>query len=544
MPAAVVPLAHIDWRHQINALKPWSSPETLVCADISGQPLSQAIALARAWLKDEDAPQKIRLMWLTDLASFARQVDLHEAQCCGVAPWAVTGLQSVCLTDSRIDLTIGVGEYEGLASKLRLQADVVVCQEQSVIPVGLARPLALLVRLDRQDVELLSTPQAPLAVKQSAIRRDRVSKARRVAIVGGGITGLTTAAVLADDGCEVTVVDAQRMHEGHVAAALTPVISSDDNPRSRLSRAGALAAGNWWREFGGQATLACGALQLQRPAMAKRVTDLQAQAHALDMPQWARWVGPDAASEIAGLQLSRGGIFYPGAWMVKVGELLAHIAKTFSLQQLDHRVHRMSRVDQQWRLFDAHGALLTQADTVVLANAFDTVDLLKRSDLSAALDRCRRLPSLHRLAGEVTCLPATSLAGGPHCIVGGDGYVLPAVNGWCVTGGTYVRGAAEARCTEEGRVANIERARDLLSIDTITMDDKLDTLPGWAGWRAVLPGRLPAIGPLSGVPACWVFTGGASRGLTWSVLGAKLIRDGIKGHQPTLESDLLDMIAL
>ena len=353
-----------------------------------------------------------------------------------------------------------------------------------------------------------------------------------VTVVGGGICGSSVAAMLAKDGWQVTLCAPAFSHAGHFAAALTPVISSDDNPRSRLSRLGAAMAGQFWRDLQANSPepfgQACGALQLQRPEGAKRVQDLRRQATVLGQPDWARWVERDEASALAGIGLPRGGIWYPEGWLLQVPKLIQALQATPGLALAARQIARIQNTTSGWLVFDEAGDLVTQSDAVVLANAFDALGLLERSQLYDTLNACERLKALHRLAGEVTLLPASALEGGPRCIVGGDGYVLPSVDGWCVSGGTYVRGAEAAVCSETGRPANIERASVLLGRD-VRIDEPAN-LPGWAGWRAVLPGRLPAIGRLPNVDGLWVFTAAASRGLTWSVLGARLVSDGLAGR--------------
>lgn len=355
---------------------------------------------------------------------------------------------------------------------------------------------------------------------------------RRVLVIGGGICGSTTAAMLAQAGYEVSLFDPGSTHDGHLAAALTPVISSDDNTRSRLSRLGATVANRYWHLLQAQTGIefgsACGALQLQRPDGAKRAQDLKAQAQAFNQPDWARWVDRDEASRLAGIELPRGGIWYPGGWLIEVPRLIQALRSTRGIHMVPQAISRLEQAGEGWLAEDEQGQILGQGDAVVLANAFNVLSLLAGSGFEQATATCKRLPALHRLAGEVTLLPSTALGGGPQCIVGGDGYVLPTVDGWCVSGGTYVRGADAARCTDVGKQTNINRARELLGLK-VELDDH-DQLPGWAGWRAVLPGRLPAIGPIKSLPNLWVFTANASRGLTWSVLGAELIRHAIAGE--------------
>jgi len=362
-----------------------------------------------------------------------------------------------------------------------------------------------------------------------------------VLVMGGGIGGSSTAAILGQAGLRVGLIDPLQVHAQHVAAALTPVISRDDNVRARLARLGATLAGQFWGQLGPAVATPCGALQLQRPEGAKRVVDLKAQADAFAQPDWARWVEPDEASAYAGLPLTSGGIWFPAGWLVRVPQLLETLQSMSNVTVRRSAVHVLRETASGWLAQDERGRPIAQGSTVVLANAFDVLGLLARSGLTEQLADCDRLPAMHRLAGEITLLPAQTVGGGPRCVVGGDGYVLPAVNGWCVSGGTYVRDAEQAVCSQAGRLTNLKRAQQLLGLGVQAPTD-VTSLPGWAGWRAVLPGRLPAIGPLpnrdgkrSGL---WVMTAGASRGLTWSVLGATLIRDQIEGRESVVDQVL------
>jgi tRNA 5-methylaminomethyl-2-thiouridine biosynthesis bifunctional protein len=224
-----------------------------------------------------------------------------------------------------------------------------------------------------------------------------------------------------------------------------------------------------------------------------------------------------------------------------VAKLIEVLQSTVNVSTVHANVQALKRSGSSWLALDASNTVLAQARVAVVANAYDSIGLLKRSGLESSLAACRRLPALHRLAGQVTLIPSDALAGGPRCVVGGNGYVLPAVDNWCVSGGTYERGVELAACTPAGRRANVARAGEILGLEQLPPSDGL---PGWAGWRAVLPGRLPAIGALPGSTDLWVFTAGASRGLTWSVLGATLIRNALIGQTSPLGPDLLAQIEL
>ena len=364
----------------------------------------------------------------------------------------------------------------------------------------------------------------------------------RVLVAGAGLAGLGVARSLARRGWEVTVLDPcwgrdePRPHGGHAAAALTPVASRDDNARARLSRAGVLCARSAWQDLPEAVVTRCGAIQLQR--LSGRVVDLAGIDRTPGLPaQWIRYVDATQASEIAGVALDRPGLHFPMALRVRVQPLLDALAATQGVRIVKGAVHSLRPLHGEWAALDAEGQVLAQAQQAVLACGVGVREILQASGLLQAKSRVH---AMHALAGEITMIPAHGALGQLRCTLGGDGYVLPAVDGWCVTGGTYVHGATQAQVTAKGQAEHLARAAGLLGPSWGPGELAGDAaLPGWAGWRAVLPGRLPAIGPVTGSPGLWVATGYASRGLTWSSLAGELIGASLAGEPLPLERDLL-----
>ncbi|WP_430795459.1 FAD-dependent oxidoreductase, partial [Achromobacter spanius] len=369
---------------------------------------------------------------------------------------------------------------------------------------------------------------------------------RMVCLGGGGLGGSGIAQSLAGRGWRVTVLGAGRMHgapahAGHLAAALTPVVARDDNARARLSRAGSGRALARWRGLpGGAAPRVCGTVQLERDA--GRSAALAGTLEALAFPaDWVRQVTQDEASALAGLPVARGGVFFSQGMLVQPGLLIEALLATPGVTILPGKAARVAPAGQGWQVLDESGAELAQADTVILANAAGAREVLSFSGLLAPLPR---MAQMHALAGEVTLVPARALAGGPRCIVGGEGYLLPDVGAGCVVGSTYVHDAAEARIGAEGQRVTLGKAAGLLGGGFPEFDSLVPgSLPGWAGWRAVLPGRLPAVGELPHAPGLWLAAGYASRGLSWSALMGDLIAARLMGEPSPLETDLARMIS-
>ena len=378
----------------------------------------------------------------------------------------------------------------------------------------------------------------------------RPAAGRHAVVVGAGLAGGGIAQALAMRGWRVTVIDASRAqgapaHAGHIAAALTPVVARDDNARARLSRAGSQRALARWRGLPADAApRVCGTVQLERDA--GRSAAMAGTLAALAFPQaWVRQVSRDEASAIAGLPLARGGVFFARGMLVRPGRLIEALLAVPGVTVLPGRAERVERTGQGagqgWSVRDASGAELASADTVILANAAGAQAVLSASGL---LDPLPRVAQMHALAGEVTLVPAAALSGGPRCIVGGEGYLLPDTGEGCVVGSTYVHGASEARMGAEGQRVTLDKAVGLLGGRHPDFDALAPgSLPGWAGWRAVLPGRLPAVGELPHAPGLWLAVGYASRGLSWSALMGDVIAARLRGEPSPLETDLARLVS-
>lgn len=470
-----------------------------------------------------------------------------------VWPLNLPGLHRLEFESGAVTLTLAVGPSRVVMGRLRAQVDRFVLKDRELLPhlSGLAAPDALALIAASQanagQSEVISVGQSKTAADscQDPWLQSPVPPGRQHAlVVGAGFAGMGVAQSLALRGWRVTVIDphwgqSTSSHLHHAAAALTPMVSRDDNIRARLSRAGCLRAQSRWGDLPESVLFRCGALQLQRDQ--GRIVDLAAVLETLGFPaQWAQFVSADQASALAGMTLNRGGIYFPTAARVQPQRLLRALAATPGVELLAGQAARIFQRSQGWQVLDHSGAVLASADHVILAAAAHTQSLLRDSGL---LHEGARLASMHALGGEVSFIPAADIGGGPRCIVAGDGYVLPQEAGHCVIGSTYAHDAQVVSVTAQGVASNVHRAAGLLNIPELAGRLKDKTLEGWAGWRAVLPGRLPAIGPVMHAPGVWVACGFASRGLTWATLAGDLIAGALNGEPLVLENDIIESIS-
>lgn len=410
----------------------------------------------------------------------------------------------------------------------------VVCQEQNQVSATTQKhSFFLRARASAQAV----------AVGYPNVWRGRATASRQMIVVGGGLAGLHVAQALCLRGWQVTVLDAAQACVGqqttHLAAALTPVVSRDDDPYARLSRAGCLRALARWGALSDAGVTSCGALQLQRAT--GRIVDLKKIADELDFPeQWLRFVDAAQASELAGMTLARGGLYFSKAQRVQPHRLLKSLAQTEGLTIRHAYAARLESHAQQWCVRDRAGHVVAQAPQIVLAGGLGTQSLLEASGLRGMGSR---LSSMYAVAGELTYVDQALLAGGPRCIVSGDGYVLPAFEGLCVVGASYLDEPHRTGPTCAGRQENLKRLERLFNDPLSLGPRETGTFKGWVGQRAVVPDRFPVVGPLLHAPGLWVATGFASRGLTWASLAGDLIAAALNSEPLPLENDIIMRIS-
>lgn len=366
-----------------------------------------------------------------------------------------------------------------------------------------------------------------------------------VLVVGGGIAGAGVAHCLALRGQPSIVIDPVfarglgASHKGHRAAALTPLLSRDDDFRARLTRAGSQRALRRWQPLPQAARpLRCGAIELAHDE--ERERELKHTLGVLSFPvDWVSWLDAGQVSREVGFGVSQGGVFFPDGQLIRPEPLVETLLGSPGVRCLAAKVRGLEQTDTgMWSAKGADGQELARARIVVLANAVQAPDLLP-GDWSASLPR---LYGIHALAGQVNDFaPEPGYA--PRLILDGKGYWLPCVEGMCIGGSTYVPGANQSRVTGRG-TADI--AGKLAGMLGRTEQQILDWAPngeGWAGWRAVVRGRLPVIGPLEQLPGLWLACAGGSRGLTWSALAGDIIAARLHHEPVMLERDLLQAIA-
>jgi len=376
----------------------------------------------------------------------------------------------------------------------------------------------------------------------------------QAAIVGAGLAGAHTAAALRRHGWTVTLFD----------RAATPAAEASGNPRAvvapRLTAApshdGRFYAAAWRFALARMAAAGVspqdGSLQLAHDA-AEAARSAEIAAAGVLPDDFMAHVDAEAASQIAGLALPAGGLFFPqGGWLDPRALCAALTAEVDMRLKTD--VASLTDLGGRWRLKGDHGADLGDFDIVVLANALGATRIAQTAWLPLTGRR-----------GQASFVPATPVSSQLRTTLLYGGYLTPEADGMHALGATFDTVAADARAINDLRDA--DHMRNLMDLARVLphffTGVDLARVQGYAGVRCVAPDHLPCAGPAPareayvddfahlrhGHPwaqypeareqALYVLTALGSRGVVSAPLAAELLAAHVTGAPWPLERDLV-----
>lgn len=354
---------------------------------------------------------------------------------------------------------------------------------------------------------------------------------QRVAVIGAGVAGAAVAHALAARGLSVTVFERTdapaQAASGNPVAVFRPLISRDDSLSSRLTRAAFLHDLRTWAALDGIEWSRCGVLHLAKNADAA-MKQQQALAATAPPAGYARWVELGEARELANWPVAAPGTFYPAAgWVVPAGLCRAWLDHPAIQLKTGSAAACVQAVASGWQVLGDDGAVLAEADAVVLANARDALDLVPDQPwpLSTVRGQITQLPP--------GCLPAI------RRVIAREGYVAPG-GGRLLVGATYEHDDDDTAPRTTSDMANLARLEAILPGAGKHLG--AGEVKGRASLRATLPDRLPIVGAVSGQPGLFVAAGYASRGVVWAGLLGEALADLMTQQPLPLEAELMRAI--
>lgn len=363
-------------------------------------------------------------------------------------------------------------------------------------------------------------------------------RARRdVIVIGAGLSGANAAWTLTQLGFQVRMID-QAVVPGAAASALAcgilhPHFSRDDNVLSRLSREGFLQTRDRLLLLQGKGYeslyFPLGCLQMAHSdEIWQEWQSARSQAHPFVMPpEYARLLDQKAASEKVGVALRRGGWWFEGGGLVRVGAYCRALVQDARIPYRGNTsVKALRRCENGWVLIGEQGEVLDCASEVVVAAAYDSISLLNSECLP-----------MQALKGRITLLRDTDLSN-LKAPVSGEGYItrLPS-EGFVGVGATYEMIARDERSAHEENLSKLD--------ELLLQEEPVVVTGAYAGTRAVGHARLPYVGAvidesalrekttsehkswelgmLPTMPGLWLLAGMGSRGVSFSALASQIL---------------------
>lgn len=368
-----------------------------------------------------------------------------------------------------------------------------------------------------------------------------------VAVIGGGIAGCAVAHALERRGWTATLIDrAGRLASGasgNRVGLVMPRLTADDSLAGRFHSRAFLTTIGWLA--GAKADVGssrCGVLNLaETDADTARFHKLAATKSL--PPGDVVLVSTNEASQRAGLPIHRPGLWFPNGHWVDPVALCVRLAGASRCIPFTE-VLAFHRDGSGWRV-DGPSGPVAMADHVVIANAMDAM----RWPVTA-------VAALRAVRGQVTVIASTAVSRRLRCIVTGDGYLTPAIEGAHVAGATFDR-RPNLLWDEPQSADPNDDARNVNAAVSLLPSGFADALPsclwGRASLRATTRDHLPVAGPVPdpstlsdphwirlpgkidplSVPAVsglWLMTGLGSRGLTTALWTAELVAAQIQGE--------------
>lgn len=315
-------------------------------------------------------------------------------------------------------------------------------------------------------------------------------------VVGGGIAGAATAASLAGRGWHVTLLERHsalaQAGSGNAQGILYAKLSPHFTPQTWLVLAGLAYTVRTLKRL-----LPPDDLTWQQSGVLQLAYDQDEQKRqqglaAAGFPaEFLRSVNQQEASELAGIALEQGGLFFSEAGWVNPPALVEALSRHPNITvRLSSSVIELAYnpSDQTW-MADGENGPLAIGDAVILAGAQETT----------YFDSTAHLP-IKKIRGQVTHLPQTEASTQLKTTLCGEGYIAPARLNEHSLGATFNFDREDLDLCEQEHADNLAMLAKLSpALFDALQAEQTDTknLGGRAAFRATSPDYLPMVGPVA-----------------------------------------------
>ena len=532
-----------------------------------------------AWQADPFAPKKLFYTAFSEQAPEHLAPQLTEL-CFGLLP----GLHRISFSNAQVQLNLCIGPLAATWKETDFAADSMciasffACDARSIDRLSrlgtqicwreshteaLAQLRASGFEVNEQHSSAIYQPH--WQIKTTLRRTLPLNESKqKVLVIGSGLSGSSVAYSLAIRGWQVEVIDQHEQTGGGAsglpAGVFASQVSPDNNVLSRITRDGVratvqrasslLTRGREWdlshlveHRYSGKRELPPG--DLWPPAG----LDWSADANS-------------AQKQMAGFKTDTPAIWHHTAgWMQPQSLVKAQLSHPNIVCRWGLKVFKLIRQSSTWHLLNENDVAIAQAEHVIIANAhacqalLDSVQTKERQDIHE-----RPQIPITPLRGQVTWGAMSLLKNElrdklPPMPVNGHGsYIgdLPSLSDsnhapYWIIGSSFQRHDLDTCIRHADQLSNLKQWAELMPAlhDAILENVSIDQANAWAGIRAALPDRLPAVGALDhpdfeGLHLC---TGMGARGISWAVLCGELLASQFNHEPLPLAASLAKLMA-
>lgn len=329
------------------------------------------------------------------------------------------------------------------------------------------------------------------------LQRQSVS-AQEIAIIGAGLAGCFTARALAERGYQVSIFDPKGIANeasGNAQGGVYIKLSAGDSAEhSDFYLAAFQYAIQSFKQYLGTGDKSnslwqqCGLLQLAFDNKEQQRQERFFQNHNFPK-EFIRAVSQAEASELAGVELSSGGLFLQQAGWASPRDLCQKLLEHPNIQLVQEKINQLDYSKQHWQLRNEHGS--TTFPQVVLANAMQAGQLLQDAYLP-----------IKNIRGQLSYLN-TQYAPALNTVLSGTCYLAPALNQQLCLGATFDLHSTNPELNDSDHLKNLANLPALGNAWQSLHKQGLDAIVGGrVGFRCSSPDYLPMVGT---VPATTEF---------------------------------------
>ena len=315
----------------------------------------------------------------------------------------------------------------------------------------------------------------------------------KVAIIGAGLAGATSAYALSRRGISCDIYDEKGIAQGasgNPQGAIYAKLAAGEARHTDIYVQGYLQSLRWVQDqlIAGEDWDNCGLIQI---ASSEKEKTRQQKFVASDRypAELIRYLEEQQVAELSGINPQAPGLYFPAAGWVSPAAFCEKLIQQSEAELITAKITSIDKGDEYWLLSKADGST-QKYHQVIFACAYQATELLPESYLP-----------VKSIRGQVSYLPADENAPELNTVLCGKGYISPAKDGQFCFGATYNLGEFDAHVRTLDHEKNLEHLAEFggefQNYSALWSDsEKLADLNGRVGFRCTTPDYLPMVGPV------------------------------------------------